>query len=83
MRPSLDALDEKRHGTITNHEDVLSYFDHLDPLTITEVAELSSLSPSTVRRYVRDLVEAGYLVNGNTIHGHPAYSLTPEPQETT
>lgn len=80
-RPSLDALNEKRTGQITNHADVLSYFDAVSPLTISEVAELAALSVSTVRRYVRDLVDAGYLVNGATTHGHPAYSLTPERTE--
>lgn len=60
--PDLDQLSERRSGVLTNHADVLWYFGQ--ERTIAEAAEQAALSRSTIRRYVMDLVEAGYLTTG-------------------
>ena len=76
-RLSLSALSEKRDGQITNHEDVLGYFGD-EPTTIAAVAREAALSPSTVRRYVADLVEGGHLrVSGRAFAtGARLYAVT-------
>lgn len=68
LRPSLDSLSELREGTITSHEDVLGWFDEKSSWTITALAREMALSRSTVRRYLNDLLVAGYLTSFGT---HP------------
>jgi DNA-binding IclR family transcriptional regulator len=60
-RPSLDALSEIRDGHLTNHADVYGWFDERSWWTVKDLAAATALSRSTVRRYLEDLAEAGYL----------------------
>jgi response regulator of citrate/malate metabolism len=64
----IDSLSEIREAGITSHHDVFSYFaDYKDDgsgswaWTIPELAVEMSISQSTARRYVGDLVRAGLL----------------------
>jgi len=60
-RPSLDALGEIREGRLTNHGDVFSWFADKATWTAPALARAMAVSPSTARRYLEDLADAGYV----------------------
>lgn len=61
MTVSLEHLAELRTGKITKHEYVLSYFEDQTEWTVAELAKEMHITPSTARRYVRDLQWGGWL----------------------
>jgi DNA-binding IclR family transcriptional regulator len=76
VRTPLEALDELRSGSITNHADVLGWFEGGRQFTVAQLAKEMSISPSTARRYIGDLQWGGWL--GLTSHHPKTYARLPD-----